>query len=147
VMDTEIAFARTMAERDHAAFTRYLSDEAVFFAGEIPTSGRDAVAAAWKPFFAEARAPFSWAPDRVEVLASGTLALSTGPVYDAGGRVVGRFNSIWRQEGPAAGRWYSTRGAQSAPPRSQRPTDLRGAPCPRTIRSTTSSCLPGIRSG
>jgi ketosteroid isomerase-like protein len=114
-MDTEIAFARTMAERDHAAFTRYLSDEAVFFAGEIPTSGRDAVAAAWKPFFEESRAPFSWAPDRVEVLASGTLALSTGPVYDAEGRVVGRFNSIWRQEGPGLWKVVFDKGGPVCP--------------------------------
>jgi hypothetical protein len=35
----------------------------------------------------------------VEVLASGDLALSTGPVV-VKGKVVGRFNSIWRLEAP-----------------------------------------------
>jgi hypothetical protein len=34
---------------------------------------------------------------------SGTLAYSGGPVYDASGKRVGRFNSIWRLEAP--GRW------------------------------------------
>jgi hypothetical protein len=34
----------------------------------------------------------------VEVLASGALALTSGPVRDAAGAVVGRFNSVWRRE-------------------------------------------------
>ena len=99
----ERAFARTMASRDHAAFTTFLSEEAVFFSGDVPARGKDAVAAAWKPFFAAEVAPFSWEPDQVEVLESGSLALSTGPVYDAAGQVIGRFNSIWRLEG--SGDW------------------------------------------
>lgn len=98
VSAVERAFARTMADRDLAAFTTFLSEEAVFFSGETPARGKDAVAAAWKPFFAAEVAPFSWEPDQVEVLESGSLALSTGPVYDAAGRVIGRFNSIWRRE-------------------------------------------------
>jgi len=70
VADTERAFARTMADRDHAAFTS---------------------------------APFSWEPAEVEVLDSGTLALSSGPVHDPAGRLIGTFTSIWRLEAP--GRW------------------------------------------
>ena len=57
----------------------------------------------WKPFFDGAQAPFSWEPDQVEVLASGQLALSTGPVRNAQGQVIGRFNSIWMRE--PGGRW------------------------------------------
>ncbi len=34
VEDTERAFAATMADRDYAAFTQFLSDEAVFFSGD-----------------------------------------------------------------------------------------------------------------
>jgi len=37
------------------------------------------------------------------MLDSGTLALSSGPVKDPQGNVVGIFNSIWRLE--ADGRW------------------------------------------
>ena len=44
VRKTEIAFAKTMANRDHAAFTSFLADEAVFF-GEKVTRGSAAVAA------------------------------------------------------------------------------------------------------
>jgi ketosteroid isomerase-like protein len=61
------------------------------------------VAAGWKSLFEGAKAPFSWEPERVEVLDSGTLAFSTGPVRDPEGRQIGTFNSIWRRE--ADGHW------------------------------------------
>jgi ketosteroid isomerase-like protein len=103
VLDTERAFAHTMAERDHAAFVSFLSEEAIFFSGQNPVRGKPAVAAEWRPFFEASDAPFSWEPDRVEVLDSGSLALSTGPVHDPAGKPIGRFNSIWRKE--ASGQW------------------------------------------
>lgn len=98
VAETERAFARTMAERDHAAFTSFLSDEAVFFAGDTPLRGRQTVAAAWKRFFDKPAAPFSWRPQTVAALDSGTLALSTGPVFAPDGKCIGSFLSIWRRE-------------------------------------------------
>jgi len=110
VADTERAFAKTMADRDHAAFTGFLSDEAVFFSGPEPLRGKAAVAAWWKRFYANPAAPCSWKPDRVEVLDSGTLALSTGPVFDPGGKCIGRFTSIWRQEAPAVWRIIFDKG-------------------------------------
>jgi ketosteroid isomerase-like protein len=103
VLEVERAFAATMAERDHAAFTAMIADEAIFFAGSEPLRGRAAVSAAWSRYFEGPEAPFSWAPDQVEVLASGTLALSTGPVFDASGSVTARFQSIWRRE--PSGEW------------------------------------------
>lgn len=103
VTESERAFAATMKARDHAAFTGFLADEAIFFTGGTALRGRDAIAQAWRAYFVGARAPFSWEPDEVEVVASGTLAYSGGPVYDAGGKRIGHFNSIWRLEAP--GRW------------------------------------------
>jgi ketosteroid isomerase-like protein len=103
VMDAERAFAATMRARDHEAFGAFVADEAVFFSGSTPVRGRAAILEAWRQFYLGPRAPFSWTPDQVEVLDSGTLAYSGGPVYDAAGRQVGRFNSIWRLEAP--GRW------------------------------------------
>jgi len=103
VADTERAFARTMVQRDHAAFAGFLADETVFFAGTGPLRGKQAVADAWKRFFDKPDAPFSWQPAVVEVLDSGTLALSSGPVHDPAGRQIGTFTSIWRREAP--GRW------------------------------------------
>lgn len=103
VRSAERAFAKTMADRDHAAFASFLADEAIFFGGAAPLRGKAAVAAGWKPYFEGAQAPFSWDPEVVEVLDSGTLALSSGPVKDPQGQVVGIFNSIWRRE--TDGRW------------------------------------------
>ena len=103
VENTERAFAATMADRDHESFTSFLSDEAVFFSGETPLRGKQQVADAWKAYFEEPEAPFSWEPQQVEVLDSGTLALSSGPVSDPGGKMVARFTSIWRLE--ASGNW------------------------------------------
>lgn len=116
VTDAERAFARTMADRDHMAFASHLADEAVFFSGETPVRGKAAVAADWKRFFEGPAAPFSWAPDRVEVLESGSLALSTGPVSDPAGKVIGRFNSIWRRD--ASGQWRVVfdKGSPVCPP-------------------------------
>jgi ketosteroid isomerase-like protein len=99
VRNTELAFAKAMADRDFGAFAAHLSAEAVFFDGSRILHGASEVSAAWKPRFRGPKAPFSWAPDHVEVLASGGLALSTGPVI-SDGKVVGRFSSIWRREAP-----------------------------------------------
>jgi hypothetical protein len=47
--------------------------------------------------------PFSWKPDVIEVLPSGKLALSSGPVFNPKGEQVGTFSSIWRRE--SEGSW------------------------------------------
>jgi ketosteroid isomerase-like protein len=93
----EVAFARTMADRDHAAFVTFVSEEALFL-GATVLRGREAVAEGWKPFFEGPEAPFSWEPERVEVIDSGTLAISSGPVRNPDGERVGTFNSTWRLE-------------------------------------------------
>ena len=103
VRSAEAAFAKTMAARDHDAFVSYIADEALFFGREGVLRGKAAVAAGWKPFFEGPKAPFSWEPEQVEVLESGKLALSSGPVRDPEGRQIGTFNSVWRLE--ADGRW------------------------------------------
>jgi len=113
---TERGFAKTVADRDFAGFQRFLSKEAVFFTGPQPLRGSEAVAGFWKRYFAGPSAPFSWEPDEVQVLESGTLALSAGPVRDPQGKLIGRFASIWRQEAPGVWRIVFDRGeAASAP--------------------------------
>lgn len=103
VTDAEMAFARTMADRDHRAFLGFVSPEAVFLNGGKPLVGREAVGKHWERFYAGPTAPFSWQPDLVVVLASGTLAQSVGPVSNPAGKVVARFYSTWRLE--SDGRW------------------------------------------
>lgn len=115
VFDTERAFAKTMADRDHGAFVSFLAAETVFFSGEKPLRGADAVAAWWKKYYEGAAAPFSWEPEQVEVLDSGTLALSTGPVRDPSGKAFGTFTSIWRREGPGKWRIVFDRGNPVCP--------------------------------
>jgi ketosteroid isomerase-like protein len=110
VLTAERAFARSMAERRHEDFVRHLSEHAVFFDARQATHGRAAVAEAWRPFFDGPQAPFSWDPDTVEVLADGTLALSTGLVRNPAGQPVARFQSIWRQEAPGVWRVVFDRG-------------------------------------
>jgi len=100
---TERAFARSMAERDLEAFASFVSEEAVFLSGATTLRGRDEVVAQWSHYFEGPEAPFSWEPSTVELLESGTLALSTGPVLDATGTPVATFTSIWRLE--ATGEW------------------------------------------
>jgi ketosteroid isomerase-like protein len=120
VAATERAFAATMAARDHAAFTAFLAPDAVFVSGTRTLRGRSEVAAAWRRFYDAPEAPFSWEPETVAVLDSGTLALSTGPVRDPRGKLIARFTSIWRLEAPGIWRIVFDSGADAcdcAPPR------------------------------
>lgn len=100
VADTETAFAKTMADRSFTGFQSYLSEETIFFGSKGAIRGKQAVAEKWRQFFVEESAPFSWGPETVEVLDSGTLALTSGPVHDPSGKLVGTFTSIWRLEAP-----------------------------------------------
>ena len=92
----ERAFARALAEHRLDTFASLVAEDAVF-RGNALAIGRAAVVAAWKPLFDQVDAPFSWSPDTVTVAASGTLAVSTGPVLDAHGALIGRFSTIWRR--------------------------------------------------
>jgi ketosteroid isomerase-like protein len=94
----EIAFAKTMADRDFDAFQTFLSTEAIFFNRDGALRGKEAIKAEWARFYEAEEAPFSWQPDTVEVLDSGNLAISSGPVISPDGEKTGRFNSIWRKE-------------------------------------------------
>ena len=102
VRDAEIAFAATLARRDFKAFAEFVAEDAVFIGGGKPQRGRAAVLASWKRFFEGPEAPFSWAPDLVEVLPNRQLGYSTGPVH-VKGKLVARFASTWRRD--PDGRW------------------------------------------
>jgi ketosteroid isomerase-like protein len=103
VRSAERAFAQTMADRDLEAFAAFVSEEAVFFGGPETLRGREAVVEGWRPYFEGPEPPFSWEPETVEVVESGTLAHSSGPVKDPQGNVVATFNSVWRLE--TDGKW------------------------------------------
>lgn len=103
VQAAESSFANTMARRDLAAFSSHLATETIFFGRNGAVRGKQAVTDDWKRFFEGPTAPFSWRPEEVEVLDSGTLGLTSGPVFDPAGNRIGTFNSIWRRE--ANGQW------------------------------------------
>ncbi len=114
VFAAERAFARTMQDRDLAAFTRHLSKDAIFY-GRGVDRGPAAVTASWKAFFDGPAPPFSWEPTSVEVVDSGTLALSTGPVRAPDGRQTSTFNSVWRLEADGVWRVVFDKGCQCPP--------------------------------
>jgi ketosteroid isomerase-like protein len=103
VFAAESSFAASMAQRNLEAFAAHVSAEAIFFGDTAVMRGKQAVLASWRRFFEKPDAPFSWKPDVIEVLPSGNLALSSGPVFDPSGRKTGTFSSIWRRE--SDGRW------------------------------------------
>jgi ketosteroid isomerase-like protein len=110
VFAAERAFAQTMADRDHEAFASFISEEARFFGPAEPLRGKQQVVEGWALFFEGSDAPFSWEPQTVEVLDSGTLALSSGPVRNKAGESVAQFTSIWRRESDGAWRVVFDKG-------------------------------------
>ena len=99
----EAAFAKSMADRDPAAFATFLDPEAIFLSSSRVLRGAVKIAEGWAGFFESPEAPFSWEPEQVEVLDSGRLAISTGPVKDPAGKKIGTFVSTWRRT--ADGQW------------------------------------------
>ncbi len=115
VWAAELAFAKAMRGRDLEAFGDFIADEAFFFAGTAVLRGKTEVIEGWAQYFNGPEAPFAWEPDQVEVLESGSLALSTGPVRDPTGKVVARFNSIWRLESPNVWKVVFDKGSPVSP--------------------------------
>jgi ketosteroid isomerase-like protein len=114
VANAERAFAATMARRDAKAFASHIAEEAIFMgASDAPhvLRGRAAIVEGWKQFFDGPTPPFSWEPDIVEVIDSGSMALTSGPVLDPEGKLIGRFNSIWRLDRDGQWRVLFDRGA------------------------------------
>lgn len=104
-----------MEQRDLAAFAEFVSTEAVFFSDDGALRGRDAVVAKWRAYYTAPAAPFSWEPETVEVLDSGHLALSSGPVYNRDKKLVARFTSIWRLEDDGKWRVVFDKGSPVCP--------------------------------
>jgi ketosteroid isomerase-like protein len=102
VRATEIAFAKTLADRDVKAFRSMIAADVIWLADK-PLRGPDQVVSNWQKFFETPQPPFSWAPELVEVQDGGKLALSTGPVFNPAGKRVGTYTSIWRRE--PSGEW------------------------------------------
>ena len=103
VVAAERAFAKTMADRNLEAFATFIAEDAIFLSEPAPLRGKKEIVGGWARYFTAPTAPFSWEPEEVEVLATGRLAFSSGPVRNAQGKLIVRFSSIWRLAEP--GRW------------------------------------------
>jgi ketosteroid isomerase-like protein len=112
VFAAESSFAASMARRDFDAFASHVSPEAIFFGDTTVMRGKEAVLNGWRRFFQKPDAPFSWKPDVIEVLQSGNLAISNGPVFDPAGKRVGNFSSIWRREPDGSWKIIFDKGCQ-----------------------------------
>jgi ketosteroid isomerase-like protein len=109
VRATEIAFAKTLADRDVKAFRALIAPDVIWLADQ-PLRGPDQVLTRWQKFFDAPQPPFSWRPEIVEVQQGGKLALSTGPVLDPAGKRIGTYTSIWRRESTGAWKIIFDRG-------------------------------------
>lgn len=131
VRATERAFAKTMADRDLAAFARFIAPDAVFMDGTEASRGAEAVVAGWRDLFKGTAAPFSWEPEVIEVLPTGQLALSSGPVHNAKGERTGTFHSVWRRERDGTWRIVLDHGCSCAKPAAPTPAP---APAPAPVK-------------
>jgi len=102
---TELAFGQSAERRDLETFAGFLDPDARFTGGDV-LRGPEAITEGWSAFFDPQGPLIRWAPDSVEVLGSGDLALSQGPyeIHSTGTDGsktlrVGRFMSVWRRGG------------------------------------------------
>jgi ketosteroid isomerase-like protein len=99
----ETEFARSFAERDLEKFSSFVAEDAVFFSSRGVLRGRSEVVEGWRALLTAKEPPFSWAPEEVEVNASGDLGFSSGPIVSPAGKRVATFYSVWRRD--AEGEW------------------------------------------
>jgi pimeloyl-ACP methyl ester carboxylesterase/ketosteroid isomerase-like protein len=115
VRQAEIGFAKAFADRDKAKFFSYVADDAVFLSALGTLRGKQAVIGRWSRFFDNVPvAPFSWGPERVEVMAGGKLGFSMGPIYDADAKHAGYYSSVWQKQGD--GEWKVVLDGPGNPP-------------------------------
>ena len=98
----EIGFSKSVETHDAALFASFVDSDARFVS-DVVTHGPEAIAEAWSVFFTKDGPTIKWRPQFVEVLETGTLALTRGPyrmvTTDDQGNTAehwGTFNSVWR---------------------------------------------------
>src|SRR5690606_25975571 len=107
----ELAFARSVADHDAAAFAGFVHPGAAFNAGQAaPLRGRADIVAAWSGLIEGKGLRLSWYPSRVTIGAASDVAWSSGPVLfewpdRAPGQryATGTYHSVWIRD--ADGRW------------------------------------------
>ena len=115
VRQAEIAFAKAFADRDKAKFFSFVAPDAVFLGALNTDRGKDAIVKSWSRFFdGTPVAPFRWGPERVEIMANGTLGFSMGPIYTPTGEHGGYYSSVWQKQ--SDGSWKVVLDGPGNPP-------------------------------
>ena len=137
----ETSFARSVAERDSAAFREHLHEAAVFgVKSPAPQRGRDAIVEAWAGIIDGSAVVLRWYPAMVAIDGSGELAYSSGPaLYEKAGAQgpeyrLGAFQSIWRRGDDGAWRVVFDDGIRPQPATAEDAAafrDRRRERCPR----------------
>ena len=117
VRRAEIGFAKAFADRDKAKFFSFVAEDAVFLSALGTLRGKPAVVNRWSRFFDNVPvAPFSWGPERVEIMSGGTIGFSMGPIYGPDGAHAGYYSSVWQKQGD--GTWKVVLDGPGNPPAS-----------------------------
>ncbi len=106
VRQSEIAFAATVAARDKMRFAAMIAADAVFVGSNGATRGRDAIVAAWAPFFEPSAPTFEWHPGDRRAHRRRLPRLHPRPLDARAARTprairwssTGVFNSVWRRQ-------------------------------------------------
>ncbi len=127
VRAADIAFSDALQARDREAFAAMIARDAVFFGGQQPHRGRQAIVEAWSVYFSEDGPRLSWNPAKVEVNETRQLATSTGPYElhvpasdDQPSRLLeGTYFSVWALEDD--GQWRVIFDTGTAPTETRTP--------------------------
>jgi ketosteroid isomerase-like protein len=121
VWDREVAFARSVADHDAAAFAEHVHPGAIFLDAHGASQGRDAVVKAWDPLVRGEGLRLGWHPTSVLATGDPRVALSRGPYWlaiDKPGAptkyMTGNFQSIWARD--ADGAWRVLVDGGTPPP-------------------------------
>ena len=110
VADTERAFAKTMADRNLAAFASLLADDTVFFTSTRALRGKSAGDRLLEAVLRRSDAPFSWQPETSKCWTRATSRSRPAPCGTRQGKLVATFTSIWRLEAPGTWRIIFDKG-------------------------------------
>ena len=96
VRQAEISFAKAFSDQNQERFASMIDEGAYFLGPRNTLQGKTRIMEVWTGLIRDNQ--FTWAPERVVVNGDATLGLSTGPVRDRSGKVIGQFSSIWQRQ-------------------------------------------------
>ena len=99
---SELSFAKSVDDRDVAAFARHLHPNAVFgLSLPEPTHGAEAIKAEWTPLIQDNATRLRWYPTHVNHAKGTRLATSSGPVLterqdtSVNRWLISRYSTVW----------------------------------------------------